>query len=129
MNKQDIYASFSHPAHKVKPVLKDGKYKFDIEIDVSGKILGLDTQIDIDKIKRKFESQIKKEILSTFKTGLQKNADPLNLGKTLYIKEIKYWQKNHLKEPKDYLDKDSIHDINVKVHILNTGGLEAKPLE
>ncbi|MEX6699526.1 Ger(x)C family spore germination protein [Peribacillus frigoritolerans] len=129
MNKQDIYASFSHPAHKVKPVLKDGKYKFDIEIDVSGKILGLDTQIDIDKIKRKFESQIKKEILSTFKTGLQKNADPLNLGKTLYIKEIKYWQKNHLKEPKDYLDKDSIHGINVKVHILNTGGLEAKPLE
>ncbi|MBR8645562.1 Ger(x)C family spore germination C-terminal domain-containing protein [[Brevibacterium] frigoritolerans] len=72
MNNQDIYASFSHPAHKVKPVLKDGKYKFDIEIDVSGKILGLDTQIDIDKIKRKFESQIKKEILSTFKIGLQR---------------------------------------------------------
>jgi hypothetical protein len=34
-----------------------------------------------------------------------------------------------MNEPKDYLDKDSIHDINVKVHILNTGGLEAKPLE
>ncbi|MFE4810147.1 Ger(x)C family spore germination protein [Peribacillus simplex] len=128
MNKQDIYASFSHPQHKVKSVIKDGKYKFDIEVDVSGKILGLDTQMDIDKIKRKFESQIKKDIQTTFKSGIQKNADPLSLGKTLYIKETKYWQKNHIKEPKDYLDKDSIHDINVKVHILNTGGLEAKPL-
>ncbi|MBT2664923.1 Ger(x)C family spore germination protein [Bacillus sp. ISL-4] len=129
MNKQDIYASFSHPHHQIKPVLKDGKYKFDIDVDVSGKILGLDTQMDITKIKRKFESQIKKEIQSTFMTGIQKNADPLNLGKILYIKETKYWQKNHLNEPKDYLDKDSLHDINVKVHILNTGGLEAKPLE
>ena len=129
MNKQDIYASFSRPHHQVKPVLKDGKYKFDIDVDVSGKILGLDTQMDIDKIKRKFESQIKKEIQSTFMTGIQKNADPLSLGKILYIKETKYWQKNHLNEPKDYLDKDSLHDINVKVHILNTGGLEAKPLE
>ncbi|MGE7647623.1 Ger(x)C family spore germination protein [Peribacillus frigoritolerans] len=129
MNKQDIYASFSHPDHKVKPVFKNGKYKFVIEIDVSGIIQGLDTQIEMDKLKRKFENQIKKEIQTTFKTGLQKNADPLNLGHTLYIKETKYWQKNHLKEPKDYLDKDSIHHLNVKVHILNTGGLEAKPLE
>lgn len=129
MNTQDIYASFSHPHHKVKPVLKDGKYKFDIDVDVSGKILGLDTQMDIDKIKRKFENEIKKEILTSFETGIKKNADSLSLGKILYIKETKYWQKNHMKEPKDYLDKDSIHDINVKVHILNTGGLEAKPLE
>lgn len=129
MNKQDIYASFSHPQHKVKPVFKDGKYKFDIEVDVSGKILGLDTQMDIDKIKRKFESQIKKDIQTTFKSGIQKNADPLSLGKTLYIKETKYWQENHIKEPTDFLDKESIHDINVKVHILNTGGLEAKPLQ
>ncbi|MFH0066179.1 endospore germination permease [Peribacillus sp. NPDC056705] len=45
------------------------------------------------------------------------------------FKETKYWQKNHIIEPKDFLDKDSLHDINVKVHILNTGGLEAKPLE
>ncbi|MGE7904981.1 Ger(x)C family spore germination protein [Peribacillus sp. NPDC094092] len=129
VNNQDIYASFSHPHYKVKPVLKDGKYKFIIDVDVSGKILGLDTQMDIDKIKRKFESQIKKEIQSTFMKGIQKNADPLNLGKILYIKETKYWQKNHIDEPKYFLDKDSLHEINVKVHILNTGGLEAKPLE
>ena len=129
MNKQDIYASFSHPDHKVKPVFKDGKYKFDIEVDVSGKINGLDTQIDMDKIKRTFENEIKKEIQTTFKTGLQRNADPLNLGKILYLKETKYWQKNHFEEPADFLDKDSIHDIDVKVHILHTGGLEDKPLE
>ncbi|MEB2627723.1 Ger(x)C family spore germination protein [Peribacillus frigoritolerans] len=128
LNKQDINALFSHPQHKVKPVFKNGKYKFVIDIDVSGRIEGLDTQIEMDILKRKFENQIKKEIQTTFKTGLQKNADPLNLGKILYIKETKYWQENHIKEPADYLDKNSIHDINVNVHILNTGGLEAQPL-
>ncbi|MFD6207073.1 Ger(x)C family spore germination protein [Peribacillus sp. NPDC060253] len=128
LNKQDIYASFSHPYHKVRPVFKNGKYKFDIEVVVNGKILGLDTQMDIETIKRKFESEIKREIQTTFKTGIEKNADPLSLGKILYIKDTKYWQKNHIKEPNDFLDKDSINHINVKVHILNTGGLEAKPL-
>ncbi|MFJ7753559.1 Ger(x)C family spore germination protein [Peribacillus muralis] len=129
LNKEDIYASFSHPYHKVKPVFKNGKYKFDIDVVVPGKILGLDTQMNMNKIIRTFENQIKKEIQSTFEAGLKKNADPLSLGKILYIQETKYWQKNDIKEPKDYLDADSINNINVKVNILNTGGLEAKPLK
>ncbi|WP_285765795.1 Ger(x)C family spore germination protein [Peribacillus sp. SI8-4] len=128
-NKEDIYASFSHPYHKVKPVFKNGTYKFDIDVVVPGNILGLDTQMDMNSVKRKFESEIKNEIQTTFEAGLKKNADPLSLGKILYIKETKYWQKNDLKEPKDFLNPHSIHTINVKVHIKNTGGLEAKPLE
>ncbi|USK69068.1 Ger(x)C family spore germination protein [Peribacillus asahii] len=123
------YFSMAHPKTKIKPIIEGNQAKFIIHCSVSGRILGLTSHKSIKALEKSLKSSIAHDIRKTFEVGLRNNADPLNLGGTLYRKELRFWQAHHFNEPNDYLHRDALQAIHIDVKLANTGILKARPFK
>ncbi len=117
----------AHPKFKIKPLIKNGKPKFTIEIKAKARVQELIATISENELEKLAQEEITKEIRETYKKGLKFKADVLQLGYTLYRKDSGSWYnmfgRNHHRFP---LDEDSIEKIDVKVSIISTGKVKLR---
>ncbi|MGE7781689.1 Ger(x)C family spore germination protein [Peribacillus sp. NPDC097264] len=123
------YISLSHPKVKIKPFIKDNEAKYNLDIHINGSILEMSNTEPLKNFENVVQDYIRKEIEKTYKIGLKRNGDPLGLGRTLYRKELKFWQAKGFKEPNDYLKGNSIDQINITVNLTNAGTLDYHPFK
>lgn len=103
------YLSFSmrHISSKVVPVINGTDVKFDITIRASGKLDGLQSNITKNMIEKEVAKQVKKEVMDTFKAGLEMDVDVYRLSEVLYRKNVKLWKQIN-QNGKVPLNEDSI---------------------
>ncbi|MGE7666464.1 Ger(x)C family spore germination protein [Ureibacillus composti] len=103
------YLSFSmrHISSKVVPVINGTDVKFDITIRASGKLDGLQSNITKKMIEKEVAKQVKKEVMDTFKAGLEMDVDVYRLSEVLYRKNVKLWKQIN-QDGKVPLTEDSI---------------------
>lgn len=105
---------------KVKPVVEGDIVKFDIDVEMQGEVSNIPVKIGMDIIRKKAEEEIKRQILETYKEGLNKEIDIYRLSEYLYRKDVKSW-KHLQRNGKVELAEDSIRTLNVKITELKSG--------
>jgi len=113
--------TFSNKNKKVKIVPKvDGtNVKFDINISVSTIVNSFDVNVSENAIRQAVKKGIEKEVLETYKLGLEKNSDVYRLSEVLYRKHVGVWKKLQ-KNGVIPLTEDSVN-VNVIVDKVRAG--------
>lgn len=104
---------------KITPITKGNNAKFQIEVSVTSTLRSFDLNLSHKDLEKQIEEEIKKEILRTYKKGLELNSDVYRLSEILYRKKLKLW-KNTEKDGRIPLSEDSI-DVHVTVDKLKSG--------
>lgn len=122
-NKENQYMTIAvtNLKTKVKPIVKNGEVKFDIDIHCNAFLSSYtDTVGSPEKVKEGIREQMKKEILTTYKEGLALDSDVYNLSESLYRKDLKAWRK-YSQDGKLKLTEDSIRNIHITVNKVSSG--------
>lgn len=104
----------------VKPVIENGKARFNIRVSVDAYIDELIKDTPHKKMEEMAGDAIRDEIKMSFKKGLEKKADVFMLDEKLYRKNPKKWHEFHRASPY-LLDADSIKTIDIRVSIESSG--------
>lgn len=81
---------------------------------------GFKGKVTASQVRKKVESEVKKEIMATFQEGLNMDADVYRLSEYLYRDNVKVW-KNIQKDGKIPLTKDSISKIDIHINKVSPG--------
>lgn len=109
-----------HPEVKITPSVRGGQPYFNIDIKVKGSLSEARRKIPRKELLKKAEEQIRAEIRDTYREGLKRQADVLNLLDALYRKDVRQWKKLS-QSGKFLLNESSLEKINVEVRIISGG--------
>lgn len=115
VRKKKISVQIIHSSTKIQ-VLKGSSPKFIIVVKTHAILEENNNHLPLSVVKQALQRQIKSDINESFQKGLTINADILNLSEKSYRFHYKNWSELELK----YLTKESIADIQVKIHIENS---------
>lgn len=124
----DVVVSIVRPDIEIVPIFENGDVRFNIKIKAKGSIADMEGEITLAKLEKEIKSRIRKEIMDSYKNGLEKGADLYNLEEVVYRKNNKEW-KRLFKNNNYRLSPESIKSIDVHVSIQHTGDFKFKQLE
>lgn len=104
----------------VVPIIDGPNLQFDINISVITSLESFGVDLKESEIQEAVKSAMKKEILKTYKKGLENNCDVYRLSETLYREQVKLWKMLE-KDGTIPLTEDSIRNINVHVERVEAG--------
>lgn len=104
----------------VKPIVENTQVKFEVYLKFNTILNGFKGKVTASQVRKKVESEVKKEIMATFQEGLNMDADVYRLSEYLYRDNVKVW-KNIQKDGKIPLTKDSISKIDIHINKVSPG--------
>ncbi|NOG30163.1 Ger(x)C family spore germination protein [Lysinibacillus fusiformis] len=104
----------------VKPIVQNNQVKFEVYLKFNTILNGFKGKVTASQVRKKVESEVKKEIMATFQEGLNMDADVYRLSEYLYRDNVKVW-KNIQKDGKIPLTKDSISKIDIHINKVSPG--------
>ncbi|KZE74017.1 hypothetical protein AV654_31080 [Paenibacillus elgii] len=113
------------PKAVISPVVQQNRVSFNIEVSTSGGVFQYNRPMDEKEIQRQAEQKIKEEIEHTYRKGLERKMDVLQLSDALYRQDPKKWRKLAQKN-EFFLNKDSLQSVKVKVRMDNSQKLKLK---
>lgn len=106
---------------KITPIVKNINHvKFDINISTTVSLNSHTETVTKKDIQEAVDQKMKKEIMTSFKEGLEIDADVYRLSEALYRKNIDVWKKLQ-KNGKIELTEDSIRNININIEKIHSG--------
>jgi spore germination protein KC len=105
---------------KLKPIVKNNKVTFEVDIKLNAIINGFKGKVDTDEIRKGIIKAVKKDIKKSYEEGLKIDADVFRLSEHLYRDNVKAWKKIQ-KDGKIPLTEDTISKLNVTVNKVNPG--------
>ncbi|REK74974.1 Ger(x)C family spore germination protein [Paenibacillus paeoniae] len=109
-----------HPKMRIRPSLENGQARFDIRVDTDGYVMEMVQDTDLLTLTEYAKEDIREEIELTYRNGLHIRSDPFQLGQILYRSKPKVFRQISTGTPY-FLDKHSIKNIDVHVHLQTTG--------
>ncbi len=104
----------------VKPIVQNNQVKFEVYLKFNTILNGFKGTVTPSQVRKKVESEVKKEIMATFEAGLNMDADVFRLSEYLYRDNVKVW-KNIQKDGKIPLTKESISKIDIHINKVSPG--------
>ncbi|EAZ86548.1 Ger(x)C family spore germination protein [Lysinibacillus fusiformis] len=104
----------------VKPIVQNNQVKFEVYLKFNTILNGFKGKVTASQVRKKVESEVKKEIMATFQEGLNMDADVYRLSEYLYRDNVKVWKKIQ-KDGKIPLTKDSISKIDIHINKVSPG--------
>lgn len=104
----------------VKPIVENNQVKFEVYLKFNTILNGFKGKVTASQVRKKVESEVKKEIMATFQEGLNMDADVYRLSEYLYRDNVKVW-KNIQKDGKIPLTKGSISKIDIHINKVSPG--------
>lgn len=114
-------AVLSDPKVKIKPVKKNGKILFQLNVKVDGNVYYLTKPYSKDVLREIAEKTVQSQIMTTYQKALEKGIDVYHLSQTLYRDQNDEWKKLE-KNGVVPLDEKSL-EVNVNINI-KSGGRE-----
>ncbi|MCE4042894.1 MULTISPECIES: Ger(x)C family spore germination protein [Lysinibacillus] len=104
----------------VKPIVQNNQVKFEVYLKFNTILNGFKGKVTASQVRKKVESEVKKEIIATFEAGLNIDADVYRLSEYLYRENVKVWKKIQ-KDGKIPLTKESISKIDIHINKVSPG--------
>ncbi|MFJ7920847.1 Ger(x)C family spore germination protein [Lysinibacillus fusiformis] len=104
----------------VKPIVQNNQVKFEVYLKFNTILNGFKGKVTASQVRKKVESEVKKEIMATFQEGLNMDADVYRLSEYLYRDNVKVWKKIQ-KDGKIPLTKESISKIDIHINKVSPG--------
>lgn len=104
----------------VKPIVQNNQVTFEVNVKFNATINGFKTKVSGNEIRKKIKQQVKKDILTTYREGLNQDIDIFRLSEKLYRKNVKAWKK-YESNGKIPLTEDSISKLTIYVNKVNPG--------
>ncbi|HWL23233.1 MAG TPA: Ger(x)C family spore germination protein [Ureibacillus sp.] len=105
---------------QVDPIVQGNDVQFDITLHASLSLNSNTDTVSSKEMEDTVKKVVKEEILTTFKEGLDRNADVYRLGEVLYRKGVKEWKR--LRENGEIpLNENSIRNINIFIDNFDSG--------
>lgn len=104
----------------VKPIVQNNQVKFEVYLKFNTILNGFKGKVTASQVRKKVESEVKKEIIATFEAGLNIDADVYRLSEYLYRDNVKVWKKIQ-KDGKIPLTKESISKIDIHINKVSPG--------
>ncbi|WP_025115696.1 Ger(x)C family spore germination protein [Lysinibacillus fusiformis] len=104
----------------VKPIVQNNQVKFEVYLKFNTILNGFKGTVTASQVRKKVESEVKKEIMATFQEGLNMDADVYRLSEYLYRDNVKVWKKIQ-KDGKIPLTKESISKIDIHINKVSPG--------
>nr|WP_268893040.1 Ger(x)C family spore germination protein [Paenibacillus lutrae] len=109
-----------NPKFAITSLIEGEEVRYNIDIELSSYVNELRENVSGEDIKKAAEKVIEDEIRNTYNKAILKKVDIYMLSKTLYRKHPKVWKKIY--DKKEFpLKKDSLNEVNVKIHIDHYG--------
>ncbi|HEY2493188.1 MAG TPA: Ger(x)C family spore germination protein [Paenibacillus sp.] len=116
-----------NPHNAITPIIVDGKVHYDVKITVRAYLDELIESISEPNLEKETAKVLVSQIRNTFNKGLTIKSDVLNLENSLYRSNPHKWHElHHEKEDAFLLTKDSLHNVEVKVHFIHSGKYKSK---
>ena len=115
--------SLEKPKVRITPQWTAGSPRFRVHVKLRGIISEMMEQTPERELEKLAEDLIKHELTRTYKLGLEKDADLLQLEDALYRKKNRQW-KRWKQEGDGKLHDDSLAEVDVKVNIVHKGKLK-----
>lgn len=104
----------------VKPIVQNNQVKFEVYLKFNTILNGFKGKVTPSQVRKKVESEVKKEIMATFEAGLNLDADVFRLSEYLYRDNVKVWKRIQ-KDGKIPLTKESISKIDIHINKVSPG--------
>ncbi|MCR8852369.1 Ger(x)C family spore germination protein [Lysinibacillus fusiformis] len=104
----------------VKPIVQNNQVKFEVYLKFNTILNGFKGKVTPSQVRKKVESEVKKEIMATFEAGLNIDADVYRLSEYLYRDNVKVWKKIQ-RDGKIPLTKESISKIDIHINKVSPG--------
>ncbi|WP_291758633.1 Ger(x)C family spore germination protein [Lysinibacillus sp. UBA5990] len=104
----------------VKPIVQNNQVKFEVYLKFNTILNGFKGKVTPSQVRKKVESEVKKEIMATFEAGLNIDVDVYRLSEYLYRDNVKVWKKIQ-KDGKIPLTKESISKIDIHINKVSPG--------
>ncbi|PIC63536.1 spore gernimation protein [Sporosarcina sp. P13] len=108
-----------HVKVKIKPIVKKGDVKFDIDVQLEATVSVIGEMATTDQIRKEIKKVVEKDILATYKEALEMDVDIYQFSEILYRKNVKEWKKRHTNGKLD-LTEDSIRNLKITVTKLSS---------
>lgn len=105
---------------RIEPVIEGRNVQFDITLNTTVSLNSYSESVTTNDIRETVERTVKKDIETTFKEGLERDADIFRLSEVLYRNNNKVWGKLHT-DGKVPLTENSIRKINIIVDNIDSG--------
>ncbi|MCP3740000.1 Ger(x)C family spore germination protein [Rossellomorea sp. BNER] len=106
----------TNPSAHIKLEGEGEESKFIINVEAEGQLTDLNEEMPSKNIEQIVKEQIKKEIITTYQNGINKDADIFNLKNILFRKGMEP------KKVKDYrLTKESLKKVSISFHLESKG--------
>lgn len=110
------------PRNAIIPKIVDGEVQYNVKITVDAYLNEVMEPLSDTIIKIETAKELVSQIRKTYEKGLSIKSDTLNLEDSLYRSHSKKWNELHKGNPSSFvLTKDSLQDIEVKVHVIHSG--------
>ncbi|WP_126425419.1 Ger(x)C family spore germination protein [Brevibacillus marinus] len=109
------------PDVQINPTVRNGKAYFTINLELTGTISEMLQKRSESELIQQAKERIRAEIRNTYREGLKKKTDVLNLLDALYRKNLPAWKKLTRSGEEFILDETSLANINVRVRIIASG--------
>ncbi|MZQ86244.1 Ger(x)C family spore germination protein [Paenibacillus sp. 5J-6] len=115
------------PHHKILPLIKHDEARFDLYVEARATVTEMTENASKKMMEDQAEQVVRDEIISTYRKGLSKQADLLNLFKEVYRNDPKAWHRlndgGHL-----VLKEDTLNNIEVRVQLIQSGKYKGRVL-
>lgn len=110
------------PRNVIIPKIVDGEVQYNVKITVEAYLDEVIEPLSDTIIKKETAKELISQIRKTYEKGLSIKCDALNLEDSLYRSNSKKWNELHKGNASAFLlTKDSLQDIEVKVHVIHSG--------
>jgi len=114
------------PHNSITPKVVNGKVLYNVKVSVEAYLNELREPLSNAALKKETAKVIVAQIRNSYKKGLAIKSDVLNLEDSLFRLNNKKWNQLYQKNDTFLLNEDSLHDIEVKVHIIHGGKYKSK---
>ena len=105
---------------QIDPVIEGRDVQFDIKINTTVSLNSYSKTLTTNDIRETVERAVKEEINTTFKEGLERDADIYRLSEKIYRSNIKKWKELHT-DGKIPLTDISIRNIDIIIDNIDSG--------
>ncbi len=109
-----------NPKIKMETAVKDNRARFRIKVNVTAMLAEMLQPVSEEVLRNKAARQIEKEIRSTFKQGVDSQADIFQLGAVLHRRSPDVWKAIN-RDGKLPLSPDTLQSIDVTVNVISSG--------
>ncbi|AZN41191.1 Ger(x)C family spore germination protein [Paenibacillus albus] len=119
--------ALTNPGKKIHVAMKNGKPEITLHLSFSGIVEEMVVRSSISDFQAIAEQEISEQVMASYRTGIKKRVDLLDLQQYLYRYHNREWKERSQSGKGFLLTEDSLKNVHVKVKFVHSGMYDMTP--